>query len=318
MRGKIFFIAIIIVIILLLWQYLPAITIFGTQLTPGHKESQHEKYDDAGEGDIQEGYDSDGDGLLDTEEDSNNNGVFDLILDETDKLDPDSDDDGLKDGEEYQWWENRHTQQENSENIPAWLKLRHPELSEAQLYELYKPKGDLDRDGLVNILDIDSDNDGLLDGYEVNFLNTDPANPDSDFDGVLDSGDLRPLENIDSDLDGLADDWEQRYFWHLNFTGADNSDNDEYSNIEEYEMGLNPTLVDGSGGQLTLPNLSYEQFYKNDLDQRIFQVSSADFPKYWRMTAFDSYNGLKWDKSNVSLKSYQSSEIPEVTKYYLI
>jgi len=50
----------------------------------------------------------------------------------------------------------------------------------------------LDGDNLINLLDADSDNDGLLDGAEIQ-LGTSPSNSDTDGDGILDGVDPTPL-----------------------------------------------------------------------------------------------------------------------------
>lgn len=69
------------------------------------------------------------------------------------------------------------------------------------------PIGDADKDGLTNILDPDSDNDGLSDGKELE-IGTDPANPDTDGDGLSDGDELirgtDPL-NPDTNGDGILD-----------------------------------------------------------------------------------------------------------------
>ena len=43
-------------------------------------------------------------------------------------------------------------------------------------------------------LSADSDGDGLTDFYEINVSHTDPNNPDTDGDGVIDSLDAAPLD----------------------------------------------------------------------------------------------------------------------------
>jgi len=51
---------------------------------------------------------------------------------------------------------------------------------------------DNDGDRIGNIMDTDDDNDGLLDVDEIR-KKTDPNNPDSDADGLLDGNDAEPL-----------------------------------------------------------------------------------------------------------------------------
>lgn len=107
----------------------------------------------------------------------------------TDPYNPDTDGDGLKDGEE------------------VFIHSTDP---------LNK---DTDFDGLTdyqeiytyrtNPLDPDTDKDGLLDGEEVNLYKTDPLNPDTDADGLKDGEEVNkhktnPLIK-DTDGDGLYD-----------------------------------------------------------------------------------------------------------------
>ncbi|MCB9571896.1 MAG: tandem-95 repeat protein [Kofleriaceae bacterium] len=149
------------------------------------------------------GSDRDGDGLSDATEEQLG----------TDPDDADSDDDGILDGDEPDWWE------------------------------------DSDGDGLINPLDPDSDNDGLYDGTEVGVTTpspdtdvgaghfvpdgdagattTDPLDPDTDGGGVLDgaedvngngvvdAGEIDPNDPSDDatvsdrDGDGLTDAVEE-------------------------------------------------------------------------------------------------------------
>ena len=45
----------------------------------------------------------------------------------------------------------------------------------------------------------------------------------------------------DSDSDGLADWWELHYFGDLSYGADDDPDLDQFSNIEEYQAGTDPT-----------------------------------------------------------------------------
>lgn len=126
--------------------------------------------------------DRDGDGLIDSMEDTLG----------TDALNQDTDWDDIPDGEEYDYWTNR-SQSEGNENLA--------------------PDGDIDGDGIPNILDEDSDGDGVSDGQELadgtdpadrdtdddglsdeqeSYVGTDPLNPDSDGDGIIDGSDDQP------------------------------------------------------------------------------------------------------------------------------
>lgn len=148
--------------------------------------------------------------------------------------------DGINDGMELAAW--------NSISSSAWAT-------------------DFDGDGIPNnLLDPDSDNDGLLDGDE--FLlgggQAKPHNPDTDGDGVLDGDEidwdsdsdndgLRNVNDIDSDNDGMPDGWE-----HLHgfdpvdaMDAADDRDDDGLTNLGEYQAGTNPDLVDTDGDLLS-------------------------------------------------------------------
>ncbi|MCK4365614.1 MAG: hypothetical protein KAW45_06160 [Thermoplasmatales archaeon] len=120
--------------------------------------------------------DLDGDGLTN---------IVELELG-TDPLDLDTDNDGMDDKEEYDYWTNRY---ENTND------------------EKFLPDGDLDFDGKINIIDKDSDNDGLSDGYELG-IDTDPADTDSDDDGSSDQDEIlagTDPTNPDTDGDDVKD-----------------------------------------------------------------------------------------------------------------
>ncbi len=317
MRGKLIFITIGVIIFLLAWQYLPALSVYNQSIVPEFESSKHKKYDDMEGSSPPLGYDSDGDGLLDFDEDFNNNGIQDTNLGETDRFDPDSDDDGLLDGDEYNWWMQRYTDQKNIGKIPDWVKTIHPNLNEQQLFDLYKPTGDLDGDGLANILDFDSDNDGWSDGYEVNEVGTDPANPDHDGDSVPDSEDQNPFSNRDSDGDGIPDDWEKANDLDPDdpTDALEDPDQDNWTNREEYEHGTNPHHPNGKQNKFNYNYLDINHFYEIELDRELFRVSPEENPKYWRLTAFDNYNGKNWSRSNTQLTRYESTILPEVSIY---
>ncbi|MFQ6128078.1 MAG: hypothetical protein ACE5QW_04165 [Thermoplasmata archaeon] len=45
----------------------------------------------------------------------------------------------------------------------------------------------------------------------------------------------------DTDQDGLPDWWELEYFGNLNYGADDDPDNDDFTNLEEFEAGTDPT-----------------------------------------------------------------------------
>jgi len=130
--------------------------------------------------------DSDRDGLSDAEE---------AVLG-TDPNDPDSDDDGLPDGEEVHV---RGTDPLNSDTDGDGLEDGVEILNGLDPLDPADAGADPDGDGLTNAeeiaagtnrLDSDSDNDGLSDGEEVNVYGTDPLDADTDNGGRLDGAEV--------------------------------------------------------------------------------------------------------------------------------
>ena len=129
------------------------------------------------------------------------------------------------------------------------------------------PTEDPDSDGLDNLgeylafsdpEDDDSDNDGMLDGYEVTHglnPNADDTGDDLDGDGLSNgaehSGGTSP-SNADSDGDGMTDGWEVAYSLDpLDDTDAStDADSDGLTNLEEFLAGSNPTVGDTDGDGL--------------------------------------------------------------------
>ncbi len=189
------------------------------------------------------------DAFLDLDSDGLTN--VDEFLSLSDPSMPDTDADGLNDGDEV------------------------------HVYGTDPIRADTDDDGLTdnaevsvhltNPLDPDSDADGLSDGHEVAISNTDPLNADSDNDGMPDgweeangldprspdaagdadgdgisNGDEFGLGThpgrVDSDEDGLADGDERDI--HLTDPASADSDTDGMNDGWEIANGLDPLLAD--------------------------------------------------------------------------
>ncbi len=144
--------------------------------------------------------DTDGDGLLDGQE-VDIYGEVGLWLGEfnTEAMNPDTDGDGLLDGQEV-----------DTNGVYPWLGE----------YNTSASNPDMDNDGLLDGEEVnvygsdpnnsDSDGDGLLDGEEVNYYGSDPMNSDSDNDGLDDGYEathigVGAVADSDYDDDGLSD-----------------------------------------------------------------------------------------------------------------
>lgn len=170
--------------------------------------------------------DTDGDGLNDGEE-------FKTYF--TNPLNPDSDGDSLKDGEEVR----------NYKTDPNKADTDGDQLSDGDELHNYKT------DPLIK----DSDQDKLSDGDEVLVTKTDPLNSDSDSDTLPDGDEVNlyktnPL-NPDSDADGLKDGEEVNMYR----TDPLNPDTDggSVSDFIEVNRGTNPLNPDDDVVKIDAP-----------------------------------------------------------------
>ncbi|MDI6916393.1 MAG: hypothetical protein QMC80_01195, partial [Thermoplasmatales archaeon] len=224
--------------------------------------------------------DTDEDGLNDYDE---------FVLYKTNPNKPDSDDDGLEDGEEI------------------FLTQFFPELMD--MYPNIKSTDHTDP------LNPDTDDDALLDGEEVKkFINR--------YDGTIIVWFTNPL-NPDSDGDKIPDGWEAKYakyridgFYNIdprNFDANNDSDNDELTNIQEYNIGTDPNnpdsdfdgMPDGwevfhqifntTTGKWTMNPIEYDA--DNDIDSdnlTNLQEYLYSIPESWNV----SLNGVWWNGTN--------------------
>ncbi|MBN1559662.1 T9SS type A sorting domain-containing protein [candidate division KSB1 bacterium] len=184
--------------------------------------------------------DTDDDGLSDGEEDKNQNGIVDA--DETAPLKFDTDGDGLSDGLEVG----------RTRGISASGDILGTDMTK------FSP--DLDPGTVTNNLVADSDADGLSDGEEDLNKNgrsdadeTDPLNPDTDSDGLLDGveGTLgtKPLD-VDTDDDGLADGAEDKNRNGIVDSGETDPlslDSDDDGVSDGVELGVTAPINDPDG-----------------------------------------------------------------------
>ncbi len=220
-------------------------------------------------------FDSDNDGLTDSQEDFNENGVWDWtevggrpIEGETDPTNYDTDGDGFSDGYEvYEalsdplngedsdgdgWWD--------GEEIAVYKTDPYNVDTDGDgRWDSHGNEGaqDSDGDGLINALDLDSDNDGIDDMYE-----------DVDGDGVADAGETSPVLT-DTDGDGIDDNHEYNIYGTSPIDAADPYDGDSIApGLEIYtyktNFDMNDTdgdgVVEGTTGGTDAVNSNLDQF----------------------------------------------------------
>lgn len=129
----------------------------------------------------------------------------------TDPNNPDTDGDGLMDGEEVETYNTDPLKQDtDGDNLTDY--------AEVITHKTSPIKSDTDADGLLDgeelarktdPLNPDTDGDKLIDGDEVNKHETDPLEPDTDGDSLIDGDEVQKHgtnpKAIDSDKDGLKD-----------------------------------------------------------------------------------------------------------------
>jgi hypothetical protein len=166
--------------------------------------------------------DSDFDGLLDGEE------VFGAYGYVTDPTNPDSDFDGLNDGNEA------------FGNFGYVTDPTNPDSDADGLSDGDEAFGNFGY--ATDPTNPDSDFDNLMDGDEIFVYGTDPTNPDSDFDGLLDGEEvfnyLTDPNNPDSDFDGLSD-FEEVITYMTNPNNQD-TDNGGISDGDEVLIAFDP------------------------------------------------------------------------------
>lgn len=157
---------------------------------------------------------------------------------------------------------------------------------------------DMDYDGLSDEMEAiigsdpnkgDSDDDGLIDGYEYYVLGYSPIDKDSDFDGIEDSMEdddhdgLTVLEEYtigtdqedkDTENDGLLDGEEVKTYG-TNPLLTD-SDGDGISDYDEIQMGKNPLLEDSDGdGILDGEDLVFQSLAVENFQASVFEANTA-------------------------------------------
>jgi transglutaminase-like putative cysteine protease len=324
-RGKVFLVAILLVMLLMLVPYLP----WFKPATSKQAEIANSPPDE-----LREEIDSDGDLLVDNDE---------VYITDTNPDLPDSDDDGMIDGEEYKYWTDRY-KSSLDENVPDWLKEKYPYLTEKERKGQYLSTGDLDGDGRPNIKDKDSDNDGLPDGFEV-YYELDPADPKSNFTDLPDNiqryiiVNTNPDSNImdfETELDMNdfysdsydANDFDDvlfrvtpaaypRYWrtavydyyysgiWDVRNTGA-------YFAYEEQELELenkNITAKHDITYTITFNGMARGSLPTALHTTRVFSIKPESYIKYSKTRTFESYQYIKSYSFNATILEYDMNEL---------
>jgi len=192
--------------------------------------------------------DKDGDGLTKSEEKEIG----------TDPDNPDTDGDGLKDGEEVRTY---FTNPLNPDTDGDSLR----DGDEVNVYKTDPLKADTDADGLNDNDEVttyktdplvkDTDGDKLSDGKEVSEYHTDPLKPDTDGDTLTDGDEVQihktdPLK-ADSDGDGL-NDGEEVNMYRTNPLNAD-TDAGTVDDFTEVNRGTNPLNPDDDVVKIDVP-----------------------------------------------------------------
>ena len=241
------------------------VILVSSLILPAGDRSMYSNLESAERSDSSPGIDSDGDGLRDIQEDINRNGYIDgAEVYPTDPYNNDTDGDGIEDGTENSLWSDRVRRRDP---IPNWLLRYSRGIDEAvEGMALLLPDRDLDGDGRANIMDPDSDNDGLKDGEEVE-RGLDPADPDTDGDRIPDGSDRTIGRGPDDDDDAMDDEWEE--FYELDDPTGD-PDGDGKSNRREYLDGSDPLHYD-----------TYEGHLGPHLPSLILDMEEPDLPMFW-------------------------------------
>jgi len=261
--------------------------------------------------------DTDGDGLTDGQELGIEpyQGVTLPVLNPNE---PDSDHDGVRDGEEAGYWIHRYQDAKAAPTAPypggppdAKTTLRDvfakPGEGDSVWIARFMPGGDLDGDGIPNLLDPDSDGDGLLDGWEVHpeqYRSTqfasdqprsasDPANADTDRDGLPDGWEVQ-YGAFDSSLHGWNLDPAK---WSSFGDGASDADKDlDGDSITWYSYAQTPTGMKGTAHQFVASNLVE---YKAGSDPNRRSSSPDGIPDGWKIFWGSAYIGLSREDRGV-------------------
>ncbi len=159
----------------------------------------------------------------------------------TNHKNPDSDADGLKDGEEFNKYQTNPLQPDTDLD------------GLSDYHEIFKSH--------TNPLLADTDNDGLTDFEEINKYKTDPLITDTDNDGLTDGEEIikyfTDQLKADMDMDGLTD--KEELLIYLTDPKKADSDSDKLTDAEEViKYGTNPLQADSDEDGIS----DYDELFK--------------------------------------------------------
>ena len=204
------------------------------------------------------------------------------LLNPTDPLDPDTDGDGLNDGDEVNTFSTDPLNEDSDDDG----------LSDGQ-------EVSAGLDPLVSNVGLDTDSDGLLDIDEVNTYSTDPLNPDSDNDGLEDGEELvtygtDPLDE-DTDDDTFGDGEEVMHgglplvsdFWHVDKIRNNGSVYDLYPSNSVLDLAIGQAGFEVIGGEAWL-SLQLEEstdliIWTNAGDEAIWSIPVDQSNAFYRV-----------------------------------
>ncbi|TVZ41983.1 YD repeat-containing protein [Alteromonadaceae bacterium 2753L.S.0a.02] len=151
----------------------------------------------------------------------------------------------------------------------------------------------------------DSDNDGLLDNWEISVI-----------------GDLSLDRYSDTDSDGLPDYWEYQYFSGLAQNASGDHDEDGLSNLQEFNQGSNPKYPPYLDSLLQYSSTLILDFNDIAIGQQIRNRISNQVIGNYNSTVFRTLSGSGVESPDVSAGfngidsklEFQSTILPSVSK----
>ncbi|MBN2564759.1 MAG: hypothetical protein JXB46_03530 [Candidatus Eisenbacteria bacterium] len=142
----------------------------------------------------------------------------------SDPCDPDSDGDGYSDGNEWAYGSDPTSDDSDNDGVPDGYGMNNPPANG----DIESKYADTDGDGIINIMDVDSDDDWIWDGMEDLLASADGDSMPDVLDGDIDNdnlgdrfemaNDTHPLiegyADSDWDNDGLYDGEEYHHKWY--------------------------------------------------------------------------------------------------------